>query len=108
MLALTVGFDLSASIAARAKNGRNDSLTPSRDWNSRFARSRSRAIRVTSISITVVSWADVWSDSTIRVAISLRRRVIFSVVPRLADTEAGTEAAAGAADGAAAAGCAAC
>ena len=52
-------------------------------------------MRVTSTSMTVVSWAEVCSDSTMRVAISLRRRDIFSVVPRLADTDAGTHLAFG-------------
>ena len=84
MLALTVGWILSASTTAWAKNGRNDSLTPSRVWKSRLARSRSRAILVTSTSTTVVSWADTCSDSTMRWAMTRRRRVIFSVVPRLA------------------------
>ena len=35
-------------------------------WKSRLARSRSRAILVTSTSTTVVSWAETCSDSTIR------------------------------------------
>src|SRR3712207_7581583 len=39
----------------RSKNGRNESLTPSRSWKSRLARSRSLAIRVMSTSTTVVS-----------------------------------------------------
>ncbi len=75
-----------ASTAAKAKNGRNDSLTPSRSWNGPLARLRSAATRVTSTSTTVVSWADTCRDSTMRWAITLRSRVIFSRVPRLVDT----------------------
>ncbi len=76
------GCDLSASTAALAKYGMNDSLTPSRARKSALAASRWRAIEVTSTSTTVVSWAAVCSDSTIRVAITLRSRDIFSVLPR--------------------------
>ena len=46
---------------------------------------RSRAIAVTSASTTVVSWADVCRDSTIRWAITWRGRDIRWVVPRSAD-----------------------
>src|SRR5690349_22443304 len=67
----------------------NDSLTPSRALKSFFARSRSRAIRVTSTSMTVVSWAEVCNEETIRWAITLRNRLIFSVVPRRAETAMG-------------------
>ena len=83
MLALTVGWALRASTAASAKNGRKLSLVPSRWAKSPLARSRSREMRVTSTSTTVVSWAETCSDSTIRRAIVLRSRDIFSVVPRL-------------------------
>jgi len=38
---------------------------------------------VKSTSTVAVSWAETWSDSTIRRAMVARRRVIFSVVPRL-------------------------
>ena len=48
----------------------------------RLDASRSREIEVTSTSTTVVSCADARSDSTIRWAITLRRRVIGSVLPR--------------------------
>ena len=96
MLALTVGWALRASTAARAKNGRKLSLVPSREAKSPLARSRSREMRVTSTSTTVVSWADTWSDSTIRRAMVLRSRDIFSVVPRL-DADGEAAAAAGAA-----------
>ena len=65
-------------------------MTPSRASKSPLARSRSRAIFVTSTSTTVVSCADVCSDSTMRWAMSRRSRVIFSVVPRLADSDAAT------------------
>ena len=82
MLALSRGCTFSASTAASAKNGRNESLTPSRASKSALARSRSRAIAVTSTSTTVVSWAEVCSDSTIRRAISCRARDIRSVLPR--------------------------
>ena len=83
MLALTVGWALRASTAASVKNGKKLSLVPSRWAKSPLARSRSREMRVTSTSTTVVSWAETWSDSTIRRAIVLRSRVIFSVVPVL-------------------------
>ena len=82
MLALTVGWALRASTAASAKNGRKLSLVPSRWPKSALARSRNREMRVTSTSTTVVSWAETCSDSTIRRAMVLRSRVIFSVVPR--------------------------
>src|SRR6478752_418812 len=82
MDAFMEGCALSAWIAALAKNGRNDSFTPSRDANSALTESRSRAIDVTSTSTTVVSWAETCSDSTIRLAITLRSRVIGSVLPR--------------------------
>src|SRR5215470_15291189 len=80
--ALSLGWTLSASTAASAKNGRNESLTPSRASKAAFARSRSRVIAVTSASTTVVSWAEVCSDSTMRRAMSCRARDIRSVVPR--------------------------
>ena len=69
-LALTTGCALSASIVATAKNGRKDSFTPSRASKSCLARARSRAMRVTSTSTTVVSCAEVCSDSTMRVAMT--------------------------------------
>ena len=70
MTALSLGCTFSASIAASAKNGRKLSLTPSRASKSCLARDRSRAIAVTSASTTVVSWAEVCSDSTIRCAMT--------------------------------------
>ncbi len=73
---------MSASIVALAKNGMNESLTPSRSAKSSFTRVRRRAIWVTSTSTTGVSWAATCSDSTIRSAMILRSRLIFSVVPR--------------------------
>src|SRR3954451_1092178 len=82
MEAFKDGCALSESIAAFAKNGMNDSLTPSRARNSAFAALRSREMFVTSTSTTVVSWAEVCSDSTIRLAITLRSLVIGSVLPR--------------------------
>ena len=115
MTALSCGCTLSASTVACAKNGRNVSLTPSRASKSDLARSRSLAIFVTSASTTVVSCAEICSDSTIRLAMTWRGRDIRWVVPRSADAAtagrlgaagaAGTPA--GAAAGAAAAGCAA-
>ena len=69
-------------MAALAKNGRNESLTPSRASKSSFACCRRLAIRVTSASTTVVSWALTCSDSTMRRAMTARRRDIFSVRPR--------------------------
>ena len=65
---------------------------------------------VTSTSTTWVSCAEPCSDSTIRVAMILRSRDIFTVVPRNgdgADPDAVPEAAGAAAAGAAAAGAAA-
>src|SRR3954463_13353663 len=85
MAAFRLGWALSASIAALAKNGMNESFTPSRAANSALTESRSREIDVTSTSITVVSWALTCSDSTIRWAITLRSRVIGSVLPRNGD-----------------------
>jgi len=102
----SVGCDLSASTTAFAKNGRNESLTPSRAAKSFFTRLRSRAMRVTSTSTTVVSCAEVCSDATMRVAMVRRSRDIFSVVPRRGLGTAAVDAAAGAAAGADAAGAA--
>src|ERR1700722_15018552 len=85
MTALSLGWIFSASTVACAKNGRNVSLTPSRDSNAALARSRSRAMLVTSASTTVVSWAEVCSDSTIRLAMTCRGLDIRWVVPRSAD-----------------------
>ena len=82
MLALRFGKLLSASTLAFAKNGKKESLTPSRASNSAFARCRSEAIRVTSTSTTLVSCAETWSDSTMRSAMTLRSRDIGSVRPR--------------------------
>jgi hypothetical protein len=80
---------LSASTVAFARNGRNESLTPSRASKASLARVRSRAIRVRSTSTTVVSWADTCRDSTMRVAMTLRSRDIFSLVPRSGEAAAG-------------------
>src|SRR3546814_8464445 len=63
MVAFSAGWCLRASIAAFAKNGRYDSLTPSRDRKSPFTSSRSRAMLVTSTSTTWVSWAEVCGES---------------------------------------------
>src|SRR3954468_15820611 len=82
----TDGCERSASTAALAKKGRNDSLTPSRGAKSFFTWSRSLAIRVTSASTTVVSCALISSDSTIRLAMTVRSRDIFSVRPRRAES----------------------
>src|SRR5690348_6923187 len=102
MDALTFGCCLSASTVATAKNGRNDSFTPSRRSKSALACCRSRAIRVTSASTTVVSCALVCSDSVIRLAMTPRSRDIFSVRPRSGDGSTRDGAAAGAAAGASA------
>src|SRR5918911_4254865 len=103
----TAGWAFSASTAAFAKNGRNDSLTPSRAAKSFFTWLRRLAIRVTSASTTVVSWALISRDSTMRLAMTVRSRDIFSVRPRRAVSAVaagdGVRGAAGA-DGAAAAG----
>src|SRR3984885_2578737 len=85
MIALSFGWTLSASTVASAKNGRNDSLTPSLASNPALARSLSLAIAVTSASTTVVSWAEVCSDSTMRCAMTWRDRDSFSVLPRRLD-----------------------
>src|SRR6478735_3286209 len=85
IVALSDGCCLSASIAALAKNGRYVSFTPSRARKSAFRLSRMRAMLVTSTSTTWVSWAEVWRESTIRSAMILRRREIFSVLPRSGD-----------------------
>ena len=61
-------------------------MTPSRASNAALARSRSRAMAVTSASTTVVSWAEVCSDSTMRWAMTCRARDIRSVVPRRLDS----------------------
>src|SRR6185312_6969625 len=103
MDALTFGCCLSASTVATAKNGRNDSFTPSRRSKSALACCRSRAIRVTSASTTVVSCALVCSDSVIRLAMTPRSRDIFSVRPRSGDGSTRGGASAGAPAGAAAA-----
>src|SRR3954468_3445669 len=79
---LTAGWPFSASTEAFAKKGRNESLTPSRASKSFLACCRRLAMRVTSASTTVVSWALTCSDSTIRRAITDRSRDIFSVRPR--------------------------
>src|SRR6478609_1693752 len=108
MLALTIGCAFSASVAARARHGRKLRLVPSRASNSSLTRARSRATLVRSTSTTVVSCAETWSDSTMRAAITLRSRLIFSRVPRFGETapEAADALAAGAAGAAAAgAGC---
>ena len=55
---------------------------------------------MTSTSTTVVSWAETCSDSTMRRAIVLRSRVIFSVVPRFGESAAGAPARAPTAAGA--------
>src|SRR6476619_5216841 len=107
MLAFRLGYCLSESIAALAKNGMNDSFTPSRAAKSAFTESRSRETAVTSTSTTVVSWALTWRDSTMRWPITLRSRDIGSVLPRRGEgawAAGAAAAAAGAAAGAAAAG----
>src|SRR6476620_5973381 len=110
MLALTIGCALRASVAARARKGRKLSLVPSRASKSFFTLARRRATLVRSTSTTVVSWAETCSDSTMRVAMTLRSLVIFSRVPRFGETDAVAlgavedAAAAGAAGAAAAAG----
>src|SRR5258706_44253 len=85
MTAFSFGCAFRASTVARAKNGRNESLTPSLASNAALVRSRSLAIAVTSASTTVVSCADVCSDSTMRWAMTWRARERRSVVPRWLD-----------------------
>ena len=66
-------------------------MTPSRASKDALARSRSRAIFVTSTSITVVNCADTARDSTIRAAITLRSRDIVTVVPRSGEVATGAD-----------------
>src|SRR4029450_9194436 len=74
MAELTVGYSLMAATRARTANGMGERETPSRALNSSLARSRRRMTLVMSISTALVSWALVWSEATIRSAITLRRR----------------------------------
>jgi hypothetical protein len=69
---------------ASAKNGRNDNLTPVPAWNSSLIWSRSLAISGDIDLDNCVSWAETWSDSTIRLAMTARSRDIFSVCPAAA------------------------
>src|SRR4029453_3576539 len=75
MAELTVGNSRMAATRARTANGMGESETPSRCLNSSLARSRRRMTLVMSISTALVSWALVWSEATIRSAITLRSRV---------------------------------
>jgi hypothetical protein len=75
MAELTIGYSLMAPIRARTANGMGESETPSRCLNSSLARSRRRITLVMSISTALVSWALVWSEDTIRSAITRRSRV---------------------------------
>ena len=54
-------------MAACTKKGRKVSLVPLAARKAFLARARSEAIRVTSTSTTVVSWAEVCRDSIMRV-----------------------------------------
>ena len=86
----TAGWALSASTADLAKNGRNDSLTPSRVSKSRLARSRSRAMAVTSASTTVVSWALTCSDSeNLGIAVDTERGLLVPVIRDAGDLSIG-------------------
>src|SRR6476661_7406746 len=87
MLALTIGCALRASVAARARKGRKLSLVLSRASKSLFILARRRATLVRSTSTTVVSWVETCSDSTMRVAMTLRSLVIFFWVPRFGETD---------------------
>ena len=98
---LMIGYVCSASAAARAKNGRKDSLSPVFAWKSFFTRSRYCDSLVTSTSTTVVSCAVDCIDATARSASTLRRRDIGCVVPRRGDTSTSTGAASAADVGAA-------
>src|SRR5690349_21778797 len=104
MVALTFGNTLSASTAAAVMNGRYDRLAPSRALKASLAFARIREMAVRSTSTVAVSCAETWSDSTIRLAMVLRSRDIFSVVPRrLLGSAAGFLAAAAGAGAASAA-----
>ena len=93
MVAFSFGYTFSASMAALVMNGRYDRLAPSRFLKSSLARTRIREISVRSTSTVAVSCAETCSDSTIRLAMVLRSRDIFSDVPR---SELGAADAAGA------------
>src|SRR5690606_4726024 len=97
---LMIGYALSASTAASEKNDRKESFWPVFARKSFLYWSRNCESFVTSTSTTVVSWADVLSDSTARDATTLRRRLIGCVVPRSGDVSSTVD---GAAAGAAAA-----
>src|SRR5690606_22919299 len=88
IVALMIGYDLSASAAARAKKGRNDSLLPVFSWKSFLTWSRKAATLVTSTSTTEVSWAEACMEATARSAMILRSRDIGTVVPRSSETSA--------------------
>ena len=82
IVALTLSNCFRASQTALQMNGRYDSDAPSRCRNSTFAWLRNRLMLVKSTSTVPVSWAATCSDSTMRLAITARIRLIFSVVPR--------------------------
>ena len=82
MVALSFGWALRASVAAATKKGRKVSLVPFLVRKSSLARARRAATRVTSTSTTVVSWAEVLRELIMRSAMTWRRRLIFSVLPR--------------------------
>ena len=97
LLAVDAGVDVRVGLQ-RLDRGEGEErqvaeLDPLAGSNSLLALARSRATLVRSTSTTVVSWAETCSDSTIRVAMTLRSRVIFSRVPRLAETRSRRSAA---------------
>src|SRR6478609_9235334 len=106
-VALTIGKACSASTAATAKNGRNDSLSPVFDWKSALTLSRYEDSLVTSTSTTVVSCAVACIEATARSAMTFRSRDMGWVVPRNGDTSTAADAAGAEAAGAGAAAAAA-
>ena len=96
IVALSFGWALSASVAAATKKGRKVSFVPFLARKPSLARARREATRVTSTSTTVVSCAEVRSESIMRSAMIWRRRLIFSVLPRSVVSTAGRAGAAGA------------
>ena len=80
--AFTIGCSLIASTTAFAMNDRNVRLKPSLSANGVLYRFRRTTTWLMSTSITVVNWAVVLIDSSIRSAITRRSRLIDSIRPR--------------------------
>src|SRR6186997_3457815 len=101
--ALTMGYDLSAIVAAFTKKGMKLSFTPCSFSTFSFIRSRSALTADMSISLNVVSVAVELCESNRFSAMRLRRVVIFSRVSRSPEggrTTAGAVVSRGGAEGA--------